>query len=83
MPEYIDDDRQPTRAERMQADLDRAAAWGEQRRAGLIRDAGCDSVAAMLARETAAADLGLSDGQQVAAFWGILDRELAVERRAE
>lgn len=73
----------PTPAEQMQPTLDRAAAWGADRRAGLISDPGCESVAAWLARQEQA-DVGrLSDGQQAALFFDLLDAVRAVERRAE
>lgn len=45
---YPSDEPRPTRMDRMRADLDAAEERGALRRAGLIRDEGCDSVAAML-----------------------------------
>lgn len=75
MPEFIPDDRAParmTQAERRDADrqaLEAGAEYGRRRRAGEIRDAGCDSVAAFLARNPSAA--------------AAVEREQAVQRRAE
>lgn len=88
MGDYYESDRarsgSPTPAERMQADLDRAAAWGADRRAGLISDPGCESVAAWLDRQERADAGRLSHGQQVALFYEMLDDATrAVERRAE
>lgn len=45
MPEFTE---APSAKARMEADLERAEQWGEDRRAGRIRDKGCDSVSSWL-----------------------------------